>query len=77
MPVVLVQGDKDELVDPGNAAYAKKKLIHARFHEVILPNFGHLIPHMRPAEVVLAIEEAASMIDGSTRPIDAAALPKQ
>jgi hypothetical protein len=52
-------------------------LIHARFHEVILPNFGHLIPHMRPAEVVLAIEEAAGMVDGSPRPIDAAALPKQ
>jgi uncharacterized protein len=77
MPVVLVQGDKDELVDPGNAAYAKKKLINAQFHEVILPNFGHLIPHMRPAEVVLAIEAAARMIDGSTRSVNAAALPKQ
>lgn len=62
-PVVLVQGEKDRLVDPGNAAYAKRKLINARYHQVILSNFGHLIPHMRPAEVVLAIEEAASMID--------------
>jgi hypothetical protein len=44
---------------------------------VILPNFGHLIPHMNPAEVVLAIEEAASMIDKSFRPVEAAALPKQ
>ncbi len=75
-PVVLVQGDKDELVDPGNAVYARKKLIHARYHEVILPNFGHLIPHLRPAEVVLAIEDAADMIDGSSKAMEAAALPK-
>jgi pimeloyl-ACP methyl ester carboxylesterase len=76
-PVVLVQGKKDRLVNPGNAVYAKKKLVNAQYHEVILPNFGHLIPHMNPAEVVLAIEEAASMIDKSFRPVEAAALPKQ
>ncbi len=65
-PVVLVQGMKDHLVDPGNAAYARRKLIQARYHEVILPNFGHLIPHLRPAEVVLAIEEAAGLLEPSS-----------
>jgi len=62
-PVILVQGDKDRLVDPGNATYARKKLVNARFHETVLPNFGHLIPHLRPAEVVLAIEDAADLVD--------------
>ncbi len=76
-PVILVQGDKDRLVDPGNAVYARKKLINAQYHEVILPNFGHLIPHLRPAEVVLAIEEAADMIDKSSQPTEAAAVPQQ
>jgi pimeloyl-ACP methyl ester carboxylesterase len=61
MPIILVQGQKDELVDPGNAAYARRKLVHADYHEVFLPNFGHLIPHFRPAEVVLAIEDAAQL----------------
>lgn len=74
-PVVMVQGKKDRLVHPGNAAYAKKKLVKARYREVFLPNFGHLIPHLRPAEVVLAIEEAAKMIDTTQHPIEAASLP--
>jgi pimeloyl-ACP methyl ester carboxylesterase len=61
MPIILVQGQKDELVDPANADYARRKLVGADFHEVLLPNFGHLIPHLRPAEVVIAIEDAAQM----------------
>lgn len=74
-PVIMVQGKKDRLVHPGNADYAKEKLINARYHEVLLPNFGHLIPHLRPAEVVLAIEEAADLIDVPLHPIKAASLP--
>lgn len=76
-PVVMVQGEKDRLVHPGNAAYAKKKLINARYHEVLLPNFGHLIPHLRPAEVVLAIEQAAKMTGQSSPSMKAASLRTQ
>jgi len=61
MPIILLQGQKDKLVDPRNAAYARRKLTNADFREVILPNFGHLIPHLRPAEVVIAIEDAAQL----------------
>ncbi len=73
-PVITVQGKKDRLVHPGNAAYAKEKLVKAKYREVLLPNFGHLIPHLRPAEVVLAVEEAAKMIDTSQHPVEAASL---
>ena len=65
MPVVLVQGLKDELVHPDNAKYARAKLTNAQYHEIILPNFGHLIPQLRPAEVVLAIEQASQMVDNT------------
>jgi pimeloyl-ACP methyl ester carboxylesterase len=61
LPIILLQGQKDKLVNPGNADYARRKLAGADFHEVRLPNFGHLIPHLRPAEVVIAIEDAAQL----------------
>ena len=76
-PVVLVQGTKDRLVHPRNAAFARKKLINAQYREVFLPNFGHLIPHLRPAEVVLAIEEAAGLIDKSIPAVEAASHHRQ
>lgn len=76
-PVVLVHGQNDRLVHPGNAAYARKKMINARYHEVILPNFGHLIPHLRPAEVVLAIEDAVTLTRHTKHPIEAAKLSEE
>lgn len=61
IPVVAVHGLKDELVDPGNSDFARSKLTNAVYDETLLPNFGHLIPQLRPAEVVLAIETAADL----------------
>ncbi len=74
-PVVLVHGEKDQLVHPANAVYAQKKLINAIYHQVVLPNFGHLIPHLRPAEVVIAIEETINLIDKPNPASESALLP--
>ena len=63
IPVVAVHGLTDELVDPGNTDFARKKMPHAIYRETLLPNFGHLIPQLRPAEVVLALEAAADLIE--------------
>ncbi len=62
IPVVVVHGLKDKLVDPGNTDYARSRLTHAVYDETLLPNFGHLIPQLRPAEVVLAVEAAADLM---------------
>lgn len=63
MPVVAVHGLKDELVDPGNTDFARSTLANAVYDETLLPNFGHLIPQLRPAEVVLAIETAEDLVN--------------
>lgn len=44
-PVYFIHGDKDTWVPPGNVAYAKKLLVHARFiEEYMLPGGNHFIP---------------------------------
>jgi pimeloyl-ACP methyl ester carboxylesterase len=60
LPTLLIHGAQDRLVSPKNSDYARRKMIRAELRQVILPNFGHLIPHLRPAEVVLAVEWAAA-----------------
>lgn len=62
IPVIVVYGQKDALVHPGNALFARRKLVNAAYKETRLVNFGHLIPQLRPGEVVLAIETAYGMI---------------
>ena len=62
IPVVAVHGLKDELVDPGNTDFARSNLTHAVYDETLLPNCGHLIPQLRTAEVVLAVETAADLM---------------
>ena len=44
-PVWIIQGDKDNLVPPGNAGYAAKMLIHSPLIETtIIEGAGHFIP---------------------------------
>jgi pimeloyl-ACP methyl ester carboxylesterase len=45
---IFIQGDKDELVDPGNAAFAKKMIVNAPFEEVIYPGMNHFVPWSHP-----------------------------
>lgn len=70
VPVWMVQGLDDRLVKPENAVFARKIWESKAYRETLLPNFGHLIPHLRPGEVVLAIlaaEEGVAMPPSAKR----------
>jgi pimeloyl-ACP methyl ester carboxylesterase len=48
-PVIIIQGEKDKLVPPGNAAYAKDKLVNAESVELMmLKENNHFIPFKTP-----------------------------
>ncbi len=48
-PVIIIQGEKDNLVPPGNAIYAKEKLVNAKSVELImLKESNHFIPFKNP-----------------------------
>lgn len=56
IPVQVLQGDKDNLVPPGNADYAKQMLTHASsVHIYIFPELNHFIPFSQPELVVDAL----------------------
>lgn len=44
MPIVVIQGEKDWLVPPGNADYAEKELSTAKLEIIRLPKQGHFLP---------------------------------
>lgn len=48
VPVIVLQGDKDPLVPPGNAAFAKKMLVNAPVTIQMIPDMNHFIPWSRP-----------------------------
>ena len=55
VPVLLLFGEQDEVVPPGNAALMAGKLPNAEIK--ILPDAGHLFPIERPEATVAAIRE--------------------
>jgi pimeloyl-ACP methyl ester carboxylesterase len=48
VPVIVIQGDKDPLVPPGNAAFAKRMLVNAPVLVQMIPDMNHFIPWSRP-----------------------------
>lgn len=57
--VTIIQGGKDNLVDPGNLEFAKQQL-GDKAHYVFIPNENHLIPFGDHPEVIFeAIEKMA------------------
>lgn len=54
IPVTVVQGGADNIVDPANLEFAKKQLAGKRAEFIFLPQAGHLI-RWRNAEVVRGI----------------------
>lgn len=51
-PVYFIHGDKDTWVPPGNVAYAKKLLVHAKsIEEHMLPGGNHFIPWTKYEEI--------------------------
>ena len=49
--VIILQGEEDELVPPGNADYAEKMLINADVLKVMIPFENHFIPFTQPEMV--------------------------
>jgi pimeloyl-ACP methyl ester carboxylesterase len=58
IPVVVIQGTKDKLVDPDNVNYVKKKLAHlgGKLTIVEVNKAGHFIPWEHTEKIVSAIE---------------------
>jgi pimeloyl-ACP methyl ester carboxylesterase len=55
-PVVVIQGEKDDLVPPSNAAFAKRMLTHNDSLTVrLLPGVNHFIPWSHPHEITGAV----------------------
>jgi pimeloyl-ACP methyl ester carboxylesterase len=51
MPVTVVQGGSDDIVDPANFEFAKKQLQGKNAEFIYLPHAGHLIRWQHPAMV--------------------------
>ena len=61
VPVIYLQGDKDELVYTTNAGFARKQLVNAPFVEInMIPGRGHLIAF---SERKLVTEKIMKMIE--------------
>ncbi|MGZ3724309.1 MAG: alpha/beta fold hydrolase [Pseudobdellovibrio sp.] len=53
IPTIVLQGDQDDLVNPGNLAFARSKLIHARIlGDDMMTGMNHFILWKRP-DVIL------------------------
>lgn len=58
-PVTIIQGNKDVLVSPKNAAFAKEMLVNSRKLEfVIVDNMNHFVPWSHPYLINNAIDSA-------------------
>lgn len=53
--VHIIQGGKDNLVDPGNFEFAKAHLMHKRAGFTYIPNEDHFIPFTHPQPILDAI----------------------
>lgn len=54
-PVIVVQGEKDTLVPPGNADFAERMLVNAPVSVVRKENVNHFIPWSHPTLITDAI----------------------
>ncbi|GGM90568.1 hypothetical protein GCM10010967_24550 [Dyadobacter beijingensis] len=57
IPVTVIQGEVDDLVPPGNAAFAKKMLVNAPVIVRVIPEMNHFISWRRPDKIRIAILE--------------------
>ena len=59
VPVTVIQGEKDRLVNPKNIAFAEQNLVHLgeKLTIVSLPKVGHFIPWEHTDQVVEAIQK--------------------
>jgi pimeloyl-ACP methyl ester carboxylesterase len=57
-PATVIQGDQDDLVPPGNAAFIKKNMVNSQVNIVMLKDMNHFIPWRKPEAIQQAILEA-------------------
>ncbi len=57
VPVIVIQGEDDGLVPPGNAAFAQRMLTNAPVTMRMIPDMNHFIPWRRPDFIREAILE--------------------
>lgn len=57
IPVIVIQGTKDSLVDPDNASFAKKMIINAPVKLVMIEGMDHFIPWSAPEKIRASIIE--------------------
>ena len=57
VPVIVIQGEDDGLVDPANADFAERVLVDAPVEIRRIPGIGHLIPWEHPGLMVQAISD--------------------
>lgn len=63
-PTIVIQGTKDSLVDPGNAAFAEKMMVNAPVQIQLLEGIDHFIPWSHPETIraaALALLESQAM----------------
>ncbi|MCB1056423.1 MAG: alpha/beta hydrolase [Acidobacteria bacterium] len=57
MPVIVVQGEKDSLVDPATADFAERVITEAPLEVRRIPDVGHLIPWEHPELITAAVAD--------------------
>jgi pimeloyl-ACP methyl ester carboxylesterase len=62
IPVIFIQGGKDELVHPDNRLYAEKMYSNATFVQMYYPELNHFIPFMQPEIVREGIDKMSVML---------------
>ena len=65
-PVTVIQGEKDRLVPPGNADFAKRVLTTAPLTTVRIPDLNHFVPWRRPDLIEKAILNHLEALEKST-----------
>ncbi|MBC7487419.1 MAG: alpha/beta hydrolase [Cytophagaceae bacterium] len=59
-PAIVIQGEDDNLVLPGNASFIKKRMVNSQVDIKMLKDMNHFIPWKKPEAIQKAILEALS-----------------
>ncbi|HEX5172314.1 MAG TPA: alpha/beta hydrolase, partial [Cyclobacteriaceae bacterium] len=62
MPVVVIQGGKDILVDHRNADFAKKMIVNAPVEIIYKEDMNHFVPWSNPELIIEGIERVEGLI---------------
>lgn len=66
-PVIVIQGSEDDLVDPGNADFAKKMMVNAPVELMLKKDMNHFVPWSHPElirEAIMQFQRPAEIASG-------------